>query len=520
MGIPAYFSHIIRNHKNIVTKLIDSNIHFYNMYMDCNSIIYDCVHSIKICEKDKIENLIINLVIKKIDEYITLVNPSNTIYIAFDGVAPFAKMEQQRNRRFKTSHLSKILKKNDIWNTVNITPGTKFMNNLMVEIEKKFLRMENKYNVNRIIVSTSRDFGEGEHKLFNHIRENPNIYENIIIYGLDADLIMLSIFNKKYFKNIFICRESPEFLKCFIENDTFKNNECLLLNINNLSNSILNRMGCKFFDNHRIYDYAFLCFFLGNDFLPHFPSMNIRTHGIDVLLNIYNKHIAVKNNSYLISKQTMKIEWKNVYILIKHISLYEHKLLLEEHFVRDKFDYRKININEDIEKLIQNVPIIYRFDEKYICPTEEFWEERYYKNLFNCDRNSIEIKNICLNYLEGLEWVYKYYTIGCINWKWKYNYHYPPLFKDLLLWVPRNKINLLDENYHVFSSTAQLCYVLSLDNLDLLPDSILDKIKNKYLYLYPDNVEFKWAYCRYFWESHACLPEIPLKIMEDIEKIK
>ena len=125
-----------------------------------------------------------------------LVKPSNTIFIAFDGVAPFAKMEQQRNRRFKTSYLSKILKSNDKWNTVNITPGTKFMDKLMIEIETYFLNKENKYKVNHIIVSTSRECGEGEHKLFHHMRENTNINENVIVYGLDADLIMLSIFHK------------------------------------------------------------------------------------------------------------------------------------------------------------------------------------------------------------------------------------------------------------------------------------------------------------------------------------
>ena len=167
-------------------------------------------------------------------------------------------------------------------------------------------------------------------------------------------------------------------------------------------------MNCKYFDNHRIYDYVFLCFFLGNDFLPHFPCMNIRTHGIDVLLDLYNKYIAIKNNSYLISKTTLQIDCNNVYILIKHISQQEDKLLLEEYFVRDKFDNKKINMNDDIESIIQNAPIMYRFDEKYICPTEIFWEERYYKNLFNCERNKENLKNICLNFLEGLEWVYKY----------------------------------------------------------------------------------------------------------------
>ena len=42
------------------------------------------------------------------------------------------------------------------------------------------------------------------------------------------------------------------------------NDEPLILDINGLCNSILSELNCRFFDNHRIYDYVFLCFFLPN----------------------------------------------------------------------------------------------------------------------------------------------------------------------------------------------------------------------------------------------------------------
>ena len=36
--------------------------------------------------------------------------------------------------------------------------------------------------------------GEGEHKIFDYIRENKHINnEKTVIYGLDADLIMLTV---------------------------------------------------------------------------------------------------------------------------------------------------------------------------------------------------------------------------------------------------------------------------------------------------------------------------------------
>ena len=46
MGIPSYFSYIVKNHSNIIRKLSSNTIHVDNLYLDCNSIIYDIVHNI------------------------------------------------------------------------------------------------------------------------------------------------------------------------------------------------------------------------------------------------------------------------------------------------------------------------------------------------------------------------------------------------------------------------------------------------------------------------------------------
>ena len=47
MGIPAYFSYIIRNHMKVLQKFNAQTHKFHNLYLDSNSIIYDSVREIE-----------------------------------------------------------------------------------------------------------------------------------------------------------------------------------------------------------------------------------------------------------------------------------------------------------------------------------------------------------------------------------------------------------------------------------------------------------------------------------------
>ena len=63
---------------------------------------------------------------------------------------------------------------------------------------------------------------------------------------------------------------------------------------------------------------------------------------------------------------------------------------------------------------------------------------------------------------------------------------------------------------------VQLCYVLPRDNLNLLPVNVNILLLQRLSHLYGDDYEFKWAYCRYFWESHAELPRLHISTLEEI----
>jgi 5'-3' exonuclease len=561
--------------------------------MDCNSLIYDAVKNNPTYDKSKnkeYERELINAVCSKIDYYVGLLQPRDRVFIAFDGVAPVAKLSQQRDRRYKSWYTGQIQRDIDgslykeTWNTSAITPGTKFMKDLNESVVDYFLKKNNENNENskisnlEYIVSTSSVCGEGEHKIFDYMRKYPE-YHNAsdtvtLVYGLDADLIMLTLNHLHISKNLYLFRDTPEFIKSL--DSSLDANKDYLLDIPELAESIVKYIhnyddvrevgeNMKIVGNNemksvdenvktnRIKDYIFICFLLGNDFLPHFPAVNIRTVGIEIILNVYRETLG-KTNKFLIND--MKIQWKNFGEFIKNIADREDDLMIDEHKRRDKAAKRFgggggggynnmhgrngrndknqfINTNkptilgstdevlgvDDIKKLddLLMLPMKDRSVEKYINPFERDWEYRYYKALFNVEITDERRRQISVNYLEGLEWTFYYYIQGCIDWRWCYNYHYAPLFKDLVKYIPQIDTQFITPTKHKsIEDLVQLCYVLPRENLNLLPIEVNVVLFQHLDHLYGDDYEFKWAYCKYFWESHADLPRLNIETLESI----
>lgn len=538
MGIPAYFSYIVRNHPEIIKKYSKETMKIDNLFMDCNSIIYDVIRNL---EKENNTNdnaidinLIIEGVINKIEDYIHTISPNNIAMISFDGVAPFAKLEQQRTRRYKSVFQQKIMEnidntyvKKGKFNTTAITPGTIFMDNLNKQVKTHFStnktskRIQHNPKLN-IIVSTSEEFGEGEHKIFEYIRlNNIDIKDDInVVYGLDADLIMLSINHLPLCPYIYLFRETPEFIKSI--DNSLEPNETYLLNIPELTNITTSYMNNgKRKDKSRIYDYIFICFFLGNDFLPHHVSINIRTFGINTMLDAYK---TVIGGTAEILTDGKKIYWKNVRKLVKFLACKEEELFKNETKLRDKRE-KLVYLGDTPEQLytkFEAIPSYERDIEKKINPFKSHWQRRYYQELFKLDNpeciNEDFCKNLSQNYLEGLEWTLKYYTTGCSDWRWCYKYMYPPLLEDLIRYIPFFEDNqfIVDKLPNPVLPLVQLCYVLPKECLHLLPEDLYKVILDKYEHLYPEDCEIIWAYCKYFWESHVKFPEINIELLEEI----
>lgn len=537
MGIPSYFSHIVKSHRRII-KQFNQFIKVNNLYLDCNSIVYDVVNNLDFSKinQDELDEYILNEVCNSISNYISSIKPDENVYIAFDGVAPVAKLEQQRNRRYKSWFQSEFIKKikntSNKWDTTRITPGTLFMKKLNQYIKHYFIN-NHKLGVKQIIVSGSDEPGEGEHKIYKYIRDNSEYHKETttVIYGLDADLIMLTLNHLHISKKLYLFRETPHFIKTI--DKTLTPNELYVIDIPKMEQEIINNFVLnpdnpntsitETQKNNKIFDYIFICFMLGNDFLPHFPSINIRTSGIDILMNAY-KDVFKNNNDFLTDGKT--IVWKNFRKYLTYLANNELEYFKKEMAIRDKWEKKYISGNNEssntsqLEESFLLLPTKNREIEKYINPGEYGWEHRYYKMLFDVDIDEERKSQICSNYLEGIEWTLKYYTIGCPDWRWSYHYHYAPLLKDLLSYTPYFNVEFINndnaDKMKPVSEYTQLCYVLPRNSLHYLPPRLYNKLLESYGHLYGTDYEFRWSFCKYFWESHVNLPHMDITKIEGL----
>ena len=181
MGVPSFYKWLIQRCPTSKREISDMpNIN--NFYLDMNGIIHTFFSRKEATFQQIFDSLFAYLI-----KLINIVMPTELIFFSIDGVAPQAKMNQQRSRRYnpeRRPNTSKIkLMKScgftdeDIYNDTKkfdsnvITPGTEFsvlFNKKMNEfIDVLTEVLDNKIT---IILSDSTVQGEGEHKIFNYIR--------------------------------------------------------------------------------------------------------------------------------------------------------------------------------------------------------------------------------------------------------------------------------------------------------------------------------------------------------------
>jgi 5'-3' exoribonuclease 1 len=157
--------------------------------------------------------------------------------------------------------------------------------------------------------------GEGEHKIMQYIRDlrsSPNYEPNLrhCMYGQDADLIMLGLASHE--PHFALLREVIHF-QTFTKGRKSSSREVVMRQTKEaqfqlLHLSVLREYIIIDFAHHIhhpieqeriIDDFIFLTFLVGNDFLPHLPTLDISEHAFDVLINAY-RDLFQENPGYIV----------------------------------------------------------------------------------------------------------------------------------------------------------------------------------------------------------------------------
>lgn len=468
MGVPGLFASIVKNYnkqnRKIIKQKIDNDLPNH-LYLDFNGGIYQVLR-----DEIKTEEALIIHAVDYLETLCKIIPNLELIYIAIDGVCPRAKMEQQRQRRFhsvcRKNRSMKInqqfgtdIDKSSVNNSIDtnmITPGTRFMSKLSDAIKERISgaggdKGDDGVFINNsvhIIFSDASIPQEGEHKLLHHIKDaarlaidgtekEQELYgrdHNTIIYGLDGDLIYLSL--TTHLPNIYLFREATEYGNFAV---IHSGKPYLFMDMTILQDAIIEHFNvyCGNVDitkiDQYIDDYVFLGMILGNDFMPKQYWFSIHEGGSDKLLSAYFQ-IHNHTEKFLVNRQSMQINTEmlcDLWFIIKE---------QEKEAIGNLFEKRKklrIRVKDDMSErerqqlLTDMYPLQHLYVEQEIQPYKAGWNERYYKICFNMANSPENMEMICQTYLKTLVWNFLYYFDECPSWDWYYPYAYSPTFSDI-----------------------------------------------------------------------------------------
>ena len=492
MGIPSYFRKIAA-YTHLIQKV--PPLKASTLCFDFNCLVYRCLQSPTLRpfpgytdphDADLWESELLKEVIDTVNDVWSSAGSPPNVYIAVDGVVPMAKIRQQRVRRFKSAWLSQQEGKVS-WDKNAITPGTLFMEKLTSSLESLVKKKGSKW-----ILSSVSEPGEGEHKLLAFLRASPSLCKSpIIIYGLDADLILLSmILSEEISQNIWLMRERQEFESRTTATATEDHAEYSFLDIGLLKETVhvTNWLSCI--------NYVTLMSLMGNDFLPHSMTHKLSEDGHACVLK--ELQTMKETDAWLINpndslnlpvlkgiaSRWASEETERMYRMVEKKQKQAHRGVLQ-------------GMNP-----LEGLPLTWNVEQDLLQGKRlrDSWRQVYWQWM----HEHVSRTHVCNEYVKGIQWILAYYRGKPVDTEWMYPYWIPPLWSDIArmssLPFEQTRISIPP------SPQEQLSMVLPLHSWGLVRDPKLRTLPLLCPQVWPISFSFFSAGRKWLWECEARIP--------------
>ncbi|XP_008156797.2 5'-3' exoribonuclease 1 [Eptesicus fuscus] len=579
MGVPKFYRWISERYPCLSEVVKEHQIpEFDNLYLDMNGIIHQCSHPNDDDVHFRIsDDKIFTDIFHYLEVLFRIIKPRKVFFMAVDGVAPRAKMNQQRGRRFRSAKeaedkIKKAIEKGETLPTEArfdsncITPGTEFMARLHEHLKyfvNKKISTDKSWQGVTIYFSGHETPGEGEHKIMEFIRSekakpdhDPNTRH--CLYGLDADLIMLGLTTHE--AHFSLLREEVRFggkktqRVCAPEETTFHLLHLSLMReyIDYEFSMLKDKIPFKYDIEKIIDDWILMGFLVGNDFIPHLPHLHINHDALPLLYGTYITILPelggyINESGYLnlprFEKYLVKLSdfdrehFSEVFVDLKWFeSKVGNKYLNEAAGVaaEEARNYKEKKKSKGQENSICWAALDKNREEAVTSKdhledeTEEDdlfeTEFRQYKRTYYMTKMGVDIvsddflADQAACYIQAIQWILHYYYHGVQSWSWYYPYHYAPFLSDI-----RN-ISTLKIHFELgkpFMPFEQLLAVLPAASKNLLPtcyQHLMTSEESPIIEYYPPDFKTDLNGKQQEWEAVVLIPFIDEKrLLEAME---
>jgi 5'-3' exonuclease len=460
-------------------------------------------------EHDAWEKELLKEVERTVKEVWTTAGKPDRVFLAVDGVVPMAKIRQQRVRRFKSVWLRKVATSTESWDTNAITPGTEFMDSLGLVLDG----LARKHNWT---VSGVNEVGEGEHKIMKWLRDE-SFEGDIVVYGLDADLILLSMLvGEQKGLSLYLLREKQEFgrMAALAAQGAGAAQEYQFMNIREFQG----RLGLSGYSD--VLNYIGYMSLMGNDFLPHSLTHKLSDDGHEFVIGEIKRQKGALIEDGRVSLSVLKD-------VLGRWALGEEDRMLG--MIRKKREQAARGVGKGMADE-EGLPLKWDAEAALMdnAALKKGWKEEYWSIL----STNYDVDHVCEEYVKGFQWIIDYYTGKAVNSSWMFPAWIPPLWSDLAAFLeversveisagageavpnpsgeavpnPSGEASPNPSGEAVPKPQEQLAMVLPLESWGLIRDSELRRLPSLMPQMWPRKFGFVSLGRKWLWECEAKIP--------------